>query len=85
MITSAIDCLVNIGYKAEKKRLDIAQKIAGHLKDAWCASVKNDLPIRRELPIRKKDIDETISSWQEETKNEDIKSILQNILNEMSH
>ncbi|MGB2727031.1 MAG: DUF2254 family protein [Halobacteriota archaeon] len=85
VITSAIDCLVNIGYKAEKKRLDIAQKIAGHLKDAWCASVKNDLPIRRELPIRKKDIDETISSWQEETKNEEIKSVLQNILNEMSY
>jgi hypothetical protein len=76
--TSAIDCLVNIGYKVEKKRLDIAQKIAKLLKDAWYAGVKSG------LHIRKKDVGETIFSWHRETRNDEIRPILQNILNEMS-
>lgn len=78
VVTSAIDCLVNIGYEAEKKRLDIAQKIAEHLKDTWYAGVKIG------LRIRKKDVGETLFSWHIETRNDEIRPILQNILNEMS-
>lgn len=79
MVTSAIDCLVSIGYKAEERQLDIAQKIAEHLKDVWYGGVENELSIRRE------DINnEAIISWCEDTRNGEIRTILENILNEMS-
>ena len=78
VVTSAIACLVNIVYEAEKKRLDIAQKIAELLKDTWYAGIKIG------LHIRKKDVCETIFSWHRETRNDEIRPILQNILNEMS-
>lgn len=78
VVISAINCLVNIGYEAEKKRLDIAQMIAELLKDTWHASVKIG------LHIRKKDVGETIFSWHRETRNDEIRPILQNILNDMS-
>lgn len=78
VVTSAIAYLVNIGYEAEKKRLDIAQKIAELLKDTWYAGIKIG------LHIRKKDVGKTLSSWHMETRNDGIRPILQNILNEMS-
>ena len=78
VVTSAIDCLINIGYEAEKKRLNIAQMIAEYLKDTWYAGVNIG------LHIRKKDVCKTICLWRRETRNDEIRPILKNILNEMS-